>query len=70
MRIKNHGVNNPDTMYHHQAMKQPDKEKFKEAMQKEGEAHYKEGNYKLIKRDELPKGATCEYTPGIYSVCT
>jgi len=48
----------PDTMYHHQAMKQPDREKFKEAMQKECEAHYKEGNYKLIKRDELPEGAT------------
>jgi hypothetical protein len=27
-------------------------------MQKECEAHYKEGNYKLIKRDELPEGAT------------
>jgi hypothetical protein len=48
----------PDTMYHHQAMKQPDRENFKEAMQKECEAHYKEGNYKLIKRDELPEGAT------------
>jgi hypothetical protein len=48
----------PDTMYHHQAMKQPEREKFKEAMQKECEAHYKEGNYKLIKRDKLPEGAT------------
>jgi hypothetical protein len=47
----------PDTRYHHQAMKQPDREKFKEAMQKECEAHYKEGNYKLIKRNELPEGA-------------
>jgi hypothetical protein len=37
----------PDTMYHHQAMKQPDREKFKEAMQKECEAHCKEGNYKF-----------------------
>jgi len=35
----------PDTMYHHQAMKQPDREKFQEAMRKECEAHYKEGNY-------------------------
>jgi hypothetical protein len=47
-----------DTMYHHQAMKQPDREKFKEAMQKECEAHYNEGNYKLIKRDKLPERAT------------
>jgi hypothetical protein len=48
----------PDTMYHHQAMKQPDKEEFMEAMKKECEAHYKEGNYKLIKKDKLPEGAT------------
>jgi hypothetical protein len=39
-------------------MKQPDKEKFQEAMRKECEAHYKEGTYKLIKRSELPEGAT------------
>jgi hypothetical protein len=45
-------------MYHHQAMKQPDKEKFQEAMRKECEAHYKEGNYRLVKRSELPEGAT------------
>jgi len=48
----------PDTMYHHQAMKQPDREKFQEAMRKECEAHYKEGNYRLVKRSELPVGAT------------
>ena len=29
----------PDTMYHHQAMKQPDRDKFQEAMKKECEAH-------------------------------
>jgi hypothetical protein len=48
----------PDTMYHHQAMKQPDREKFQEAIKKECEAHYKEGNYRLVKRSELPEGAT------------
>ena len=36
----------PDTMYHHQAMKKPDREKFQEAMKKECKAHYKEGNYR------------------------
>jgi hypothetical protein len=45
-------------MYHHQAMKQPNREKFQEAMKKESEAHNKEGNYKLIKRSKLPEGAT------------
>jgi hypothetical protein len=39
-------------------MKQPDRENFKEAMQKECVAHFKEGNYKLIKRDELLEGVT------------
>jgi len=48
----------PDTMHHHQAMKQPDEEKFQEAVKKECEAHYKEGNYRLVKRSELPEGAT------------
>ena len=47
----------PDTMYYHQAMKEPDKEQFLTAINKECEAHYKEGNYKL-KRSELPEGAT------------
>jgi hypothetical protein len=40
----------PETMYHHQAMKQPDKEKFQEAMEKECEAHYRGRNYKLIRK--------------------
>jgi hypothetical protein len=39
-------------------MKQPDREKFQEAMDKECEAHYRKGNYKLIKRNKLPEGAT------------
>jgi hypothetical protein len=35
----------PDTMYYHQAMKEPDKEQFLAAIDKECEAHFKEGNY-------------------------
>jgi hypothetical protein len=38
-------------MYHHQAMREPDRNKFVEAMQKECTAHYKEGTYKLIKKN-------------------
>jgi hypothetical protein len=30
-------------------------------MEKECEAHFKEGNYKLIKRDKLPEGATLPF---------
>ena len=39
-------------------MKEPDKEQFLAAIDKECEAHFKEGNYKLIKRSKLPEGAT------------
>jgi hypothetical protein len=48
----------PDTMYYHQAMKEPDNKKFQADMEKECLAHYKEGNYKLVKRSKLPEGAT------------
>ncbi len=46
----------PDTMYHHQAMKEPDRNKFLKAMQDECTAHYKEGTYKLIKKADMPSG--------------
>jgi hypothetical protein len=46
----------PDTIYHHQAMREPDRNKFVEAMQKECTAHYNEGTYKLIKKDSMPSG--------------
>ena len=46
----------PDSMYYHQAMKQPDREKFIEAIEKELQGHYKEGNYELFPRAKLPKG--------------
>ena len=47
----------PDSMYYHQAMKQPDKEKFLEAIEKELDGHFKEKNYELFPRDKLPKDA-------------
>ncbi len=46
----------PDTMYHHQAMREPDRNKFLEAMQDECTAHYKEGTYKLVKKADMPSG--------------
>jgi hypothetical protein len=48
----------PDTMYYHQAMKEPGKDKFLAAIDKDCEAHFKEGNYKLINRSKMPEGAT------------
>ncbi len=46
----------PDTMYHHQAMREPDRPKFLQAMQENCTAHYKAGTYKLIKTADMPKG--------------
>jgi hypothetical protein len=46
----------PYTMYHHQAMREPDRKKCVEAMQKECTVHYKEGTYMLIKKDSMPSG--------------
>jgi hypothetical protein len=46
-----------DSMYYHQAMQQPDKDKFKKAMRKELIAHHMEGNCKLVKKSKIPKGA-------------
>jgi len=44
-------------MYYHQAMKQPGREKLIEAIEKELQGHYKEGNYELFPRAKLPKNA-------------
>jgi hypothetical protein len=46
----------PDTMHHHQAIKQPDRKIFLKAMQDECTAHYKAGVFKLIKKADVPKG--------------
>ena len=46
----------PDTMYHHQAMQQPDREQFCKAMQKEMDDQMADGNFKLVQRDKIPIG--------------
>ena len=51
-------VADPDTMYLHQAMKQPDKREFIKAMVKEVEDQFQNGNFTIIPRSQLPKGAT------------
>jgi hypothetical protein len=43
-------------MYHHQAMREPDRNIFVEAIQKECTAHYKKGTYKLFKKKSMPSG--------------
>jgi len=45
-----------DSLYLHEAMKAPDANKFREAMQKEIQAHESKGHWMLVKRSELPQG--------------
>ena len=46
----------PDTLCHHQAMRQPDREDFKVAMSKEIQDQMKNGNFKVLRRNKLPEG--------------
>jgi hypothetical protein len=48
----------PDTMYLHQALKEPDREKFIEVMEKEIAQQVQCGMYSIIKRTKVPQGAT------------
>ena len=46
----------PDIMYMHEAMKQPDKKEFVKAMQKEVEDQMSNGNFSIIHKSDVPKG--------------
>ena len=56
----------PDTLYWHEAMKEPDSEKFKEAMQKEIDDHLQAGNMKLVSRSSIPEGV--KTLPAVWSM--
>jgi hypothetical protein len=47
----------PDTMYYHQAMKEPDRKQFIKAMKDEVDGQLKNQNFSVIKRSQLPEGA-------------
>ena len=46
----------PDTMYHHQAMHQPDRAQFIGAMQKEMDLQLQDGNFEIVHRSKIPSG--------------
>ena len=48
----------PDTMYLHQSMKEPDKQEFVKAMQKEVQGQIDKGNFSVIPRSKVPEGAS------------
>ena len=49
-------TSNLDTMYHHQAMRQPDKEEFKTAMAKELQDQMNNSNFKVMKHTKISEG--------------
>eukprot|EP00957_Ditylum_brightwellii_P116119 8857695-Ditylum_brightwellii.AAC.2 len=46
---------NPDTMYFHQPVKQPDAPQFIEAIVKEVNGHIERGHWQLIPIEDVPK---------------
>jgi Reverse transcriptase (RNA-dependent DNA polymerase) len=57
-------TSNPDTMYLHEALRQPDKLQFIAAMQKEVEDQMGNGNFQFHRRSTVPKGA--QIIPGVW----
>ena len=47
----------PDTLYHHEAMKEPDAAQFRVAMEKEFIDQWDNGNFQLKRRDQIPEDA-------------
>jgi hypothetical protein len=47
---------NPDVMYLDQAMKEPDRDKFKEAMLQEVQSHTDNGHLKIVPKRSVPRG--------------
>ena len=48
----------PDTMYMHEAMREPDHKEFIKAMEKEVEDQMNNGNFTIVHKSEVPKGCT------------
>ena len=44
----------PDTMYHHEAMRQSDRAQFLKAMEAEVASHQDQGHWKIRHKDEIP----------------
>ncbi len=56
----------PDTMCMHEAMREPDADRFREAMQKEMDDQLANGNFSLIKQTKVPKG--CIILPAVWQM--
>ena len=57
----------PDTMYLHEAMCKPDKDKFKVAIQKVMDDQWDNDNYDLVKCSEIPEDTSV--LPAVWQMC-
>jgi hypothetical protein len=57
---------NPDTMYLHQALRAPDREKFIEAMAKEVQDHESGKHWEVVSKSEVPQGTSI--LPAVWSM--
>ena len=48
-------TSDPNTMYHHEAMRAPDADKFREVMQSEWKGQAMNKNFSLIRRSQVPE---------------
>ena len=48
--------NDPDTLYYHQAMKEPDREEFIRAIVTEINGHVEGEHWELVNKRDVPKG--------------
>jgi hypothetical protein len=59
-------MTNPDTMYLHEALRAPDRDKFIEAMSKEVKDHKMGNHWELVSKSEVPKGTAI--LPAVWSM--
>lgn len=59
-------TSDPDTMYLHQALREPDREEFIKAMVKEVASQSKNGNWRVIKRKHVP--STAKILPAVWAM--
>ena len=59
-------TSDPDTMYLHEAQREPDWAKFQAAMLEEVQAHETHGHWELVKRDDIPEGT--QVLPSVWSM--
>lgn len=59
-------TSDPDTMYMHQALRQPDRAQFIKAMQKELADHVSRGHWKIIRQTQVPTGKSI--IPAVWSM--